>query len=330
MLETGLGQVGVEVVRDPNDGLSWRWLLRHRIDIDVIHFHWLQYHYERETTTQSGIALIKFAAKLALAVALGYRLVWTVHNLQPHELRYGRLDRICRHLMYRLVDDVVVHCNEARRQLEAWLGHRGSVSVIPHPNYIGIYPEVPGQQAARDQLGLDTSGLVFLCFGAVRPYKGIQDAIIAFRRIPDDHARLIIAGRPVNESIRQEINSLTQEDNRILTVLDFVPTSEVPRYYASADVVLLPFHRITTSGSVVLALSLSRPIIAPSLGCLPELVAADAGILYDPVEPDALLNAMKQCQERDLVSMARQAYDSVARFTPSDIARQYRTVYSGG
>ncbi len=328
LLEAGLRQLGVATADDPNDGLSWRWLLQNRGVVDILHLHWVQYHYDRDSALRSAWALFIFAAKLALARMLGYRLVWTLHNLEPHEQRHPQIDQACWRIMALLVQRVIVHCEETGRQLGLRYGRRRGVYVLPHPNYVGVYPPLPDQQEARRQLGLDDTNLVFLCFGAVRPYKGFQEAIKAFKELPDPEARLVIAGRPIDEAIAQEITSLAQDDRRIVAVLRFIPNAELPIYFSAADVVILPFRTVTTSGSAILAMSLARPVLAPALGCLPELLAEGRGILYDPTDPGSLARAMKRCRELDLKAMGRAAYERVAPFTPTEIAARHLAAYS--
>jgi beta-1,4-mannosyltransferase len=328
MLEAGLKAHGIETISDFHDELSWLWLLRSRSEVGVIHLHWLHYHYERETERLSRWALIRFISKLMLAKALGYHLVWTVHNLHPHESRFPKLDRACWQAVARLVHQIIVHCREVGYQLELRFGRRRHVHVLPHPNYVQFCSDLPSQQEARRQLGLGTASPIFLCFGIVRAYKGFQDAASTFTMLSGENARLIIVGRPVDEQIAREIRELTRADNRIMAVLEHVPDEDLPIYLASADVVVLPFRRIVTSGSAILAMSLGRPVIAPAIGCLPELVTEDAGILYAPNDEEALLHAMRRCWELDLESMGRRAYQRVTEFTPKEVARRHLAVYA--
>jgi hypothetical protein len=69
-----------------------------------------------------------------------------------------------------------------------------------------------------------------------------------------------------------------------------------------------------TSGTVILALSWPRPIVAPSLGCLPATVPGDAGILYDPGAPRALPEALERIRGFDLEAAAHAGLQGVQRF----------------
>lgn len=326
-LETGLRQLGVETVDDPSDGLSWRWLVRNRGQVDILHLHWLQYHYDRGTTLDSAWAWLIFIAKALLARLLGYGIVWTLHNLEPHEQRHPRLDWACRLVVSWLAHRVIVHCEEARRQLRSVFGRRDGVAVVPLGNDLSFYAQLPAREDARQRFGFAEGDLVFICFGAIRPYKGFQDAIVAFKRLTNPTARLVIVGRPIDEQIAHEIRALAHDDSRIQAVLELVPGDDLLAYIMAADVALLPYRKILTSAATMTAMSLGRPVIAPKLGCLPELITESSGILYDPADPDALLKAMNLCWEVDLAAMGQRAYDAVALLTWQDSARKTRDLY---
>jgi beta-1,4-mannosyltransferase len=327
LLEEGLHENGVETANDPNDGLSWRWAIDRRHEIQVLHLHWLSQHYVLANGVRSALALALFAAKLALVHQLGYRIVWTVHNLQPHEQRYPRLDRLCWSYVARMADRVIVHSHDAEEKVATALGRRRHVYVVNHPHYISVYPNVPPLTEARRRLELADAELVLLCLGAVRRYKGFQDAITAFHQWPNDRARLVIAGRPFEDGLADELRAASQGDARVRLNLEFIPNSEVPTYLAAANAMLLPFRQIDTSGSAILAMSLRRPVITPAMGSLPELVTPGTGILYDPRAANGLSDAMRRCGAQDLLEMGEKAFQRVAGFTPYKVARQHLAVY---
>lgn len=329
LLEQGLQQHNIGCLHDNTDGLSWRWLWTHRGQIQVLHFHWLEYHYERATPLTSAVALGLFLLKLILARGLGYRLIWTVHNIQPHEPKHPHLDRVCWWALAHLIHAIVVHCQDTAKQVtHRWgMGAGRKTHVVAHPNYIGVYKTNIERHAARQQLSLDDDQPVFLYFGAVRPYKGIEDAIAAFRELQNSQARLIIAGRPLNSAIKAKIEALAMHDPRIRTIFDYVPATEVARYYTAADVVLLPFRHVQTSGSALLAMSMAKPVLTSAQGCLPELIAPETGLLYDPNEPGALAIAMQLILERDLRQMGECAQAQVRAFTPAQVGGRHAEIY---
>jgi glycosyltransferase involved in cell wall biosynthesis len=288
ILEAGLRSRGWEVADDPNDGLGWRWLVRERRRVQILHLHWFQYHYTRSSSLSSLLAWVRFSFKLAMARLIGYRIVWTVHNIEPHEARFPRLDFAAGWWLARVANQVIVHCEYVRGETARLFKRTKNVISIPHPELSSPDGSLVSSDEARRRLALGTDVFVYLCIGLIRSYKGFVDAARAFQRLPGGHLRLVIAGRPADAQVEAELRSLAEADERIILRLGYIPDADLPVYLQACDVVIFPFRKVATSGSVTLAMAYARPAIAPSMGCLPEFLADGAGILYDPAEPDGL------------------------------------------
>ena len=90
---------------------------------------------------------------------------------------------------------------------------------------------------------------------------------------------------------------------------------------------VFPFRATMTSGSVILALSRARPVIAPALGCLPTVVSPGAGLLYDPGRKEPLLRAMEEVRAWDREAASEAALECVRRFDWDRIAEQTLEAY---
>ena len=86
----------------------------------------------------------------------------------------------------------------------------------------------------------------------------------------------------------------------------YAPDEKVPLYFAAADVVVLPFREVTTSGSAVLALSLGRPIVAPRIGALRDLPES-VGFLYKNGELVAALSEALNAAPEELADRSAAA-----------------------
>ncbi|HJQ75403.1 MAG TPA: glycosyltransferase, partial [Gaiellaceae bacterium] len=218
-------RLGVEVV-DGRSGL--RWLLAHRRRVRVLHFHWPERHFRRGRL----VAALGFGLRLLAARLLGYRIVWTVHNLAPHE-GVGLGDRLVRTLLARL-GTLIVHCEAARGPL----GRAGRrAHVIPHGSYVGRYPNSVSQPAARTRLGLDPAARVLLAFGQVRPYKGLDELVEAFRSLPAGAAELVVAGQPVGFDDGAAALAARAGDG-VRLFLRHVPDAEVQVFLNAADLLV--------------------------------------------------------------------------------------------
>jgi glycosyltransferase involved in cell wall biosynthesis len=315
ILREGLELQGL-IVDETNTGVfGRRWLWQHRKEICALHFHYIQQFYAYEETRARLRWVMRFASNLKLANLLGYQTAFTLHNLQPtYPLWPTWVDRLGQTAAIRLTNAVIVHDESAKEVVCTRFKRRRGVYVIPHPHYIDVYPNTITQAEARRRLGLSGDHTVFAFVGGIRPNKGVNRLISAFKRLQMPNLRLVIAGKPwPPPEYIENLRHTSADDERIQLHLGFIPTEDMQVYLNAADVVVLPFRSIFTSGSTILAMSFKRPVVVPALGCLPSLVTPDVGICYTPPdELDALEAALKQCIELDLVTMGERAYQRVA------------------
>jgi glycosyltransferase involved in cell wall biosynthesis len=201
--------------------------------------------------------------------------------------------------------------------------------VVPHGSYAGAYPDLESREAARARLQLPAAARVLLFLGAVRGYKGTQELATAFAAVGDADARLVIAGKPREPAVEATLREAAAADPRILLRLGYVPDEEVGGVLRAADAVVLPFRDILTSGSAILAMTYGLPVVAPALGCLPETVPPDGGILYEPDAPDALADAIRASLTADLVTMGAAAAARAAELDWGPIAERTAELYRG-
>jgi glycosyltransferase involved in cell wall biosynthesis len=283
--------------------------------VEVLHFHWPELYF-RPHRLRSAVG---FAARLVLARLLGYRLAWTVHNAAPHE-GATRGTRLVAATLCRLAR-LIVHCEAGRRA-----GGRAlrRAAVIPHGNYLGCYPDGVDAAGARARLGLERDARVLLAFGQVRPYKGLDALVRAFAAVDAPDARLVIAGAPMagGEAVLGAV-----ADPRVHVLLGHVPDEQVQLFFRAADLVVLPYRAVLSSGAAMLAFSFGRGIVAPRLGCLAQLDGKGAAILYDPGVTDGLEEALRWALAVDAGRLGRQALRLARAVSWDTIARRHLAVY---
>jgi glycosyltransferase involved in cell wall biosynthesis len=277
------------------------------------------------------MTLIRFKLLILFARLLGYRIVWTMHNLKPHEPAAGRLDDDAIAFMAAHAS-TAVHCERARELLEEKAG-LVRTAVIPHGNYIGYYPVRHSRESARKELGIDGDKTVFLFFGMIRMYKGIGELCESFRAVGAGDAMLLIAGKPYEEREEDFIDAVREEftESGIRFVCDFIPDDEVAKYFLACDFAVFPYRNVLTSGSVILALGFGRSIIAPRIGCIAELEDEGVGIFYDPEEEGGLERAIRAAlRVESTEEMARRARDLARGLSWRTIAEEYLSLYGQG
>lgn len=265
--------------------------------LHIIHLHWhhslfLVKPSRFKTIIKSTISLLQ----LLFVRMAGVKLVWTVHNLTNHEDTHQNLEKIFTKILARLSDGIIVHCETAKKEICRALDIRKKekICIIPHGNFIGCYENTISQEKARNQLNLSNSKITFLFLGEVRYYKGVLELIDAFKCLDCKSAQLIIAGKPYNKQISEEIQRMINGNKNIRTVLEFIYDNDLQKYINATDIMVFPYRHIFTSGGILLAMSFDKPIIAPRLGCITDTLDSLGSVLYDSSEKGGLLKAMEK------------------------------------
>ncbi len=324
MLATSLKAAGVQVIALPALGRS------RSTEVDVVHLHWLESLAPSDGSRPLGAALTGArAAKLALTLRTlhrrGVAVVWTVHNLRPHEPVHPRLERMLARAVLAASDQAIVHSEHARARTSEHLGHRDKLNVIPHGNYVGAHPPARRSRGAlREELGLPPDVFVYLSFGQVRAYKRLPVAIAAFRSIRDEGVRLLIAGEPRDAEEAARVRRLAAADHRILLDLRHIPDDEVADLHSVADAAILPYRELFSSGALLLALSLALPVVAPRRGTAHEVAAGPA---LESFDENGLLTALIAVRRGDQLERRRAALAAAERFDWHDVAARTADVY---
>ena len=285
------------------------WLERHRGDHEVLHLHWLHGFYRTEELQSTVARCSSFCDNLLYArQTLGYRIVWTMHNFYPHERPFPQVDHVARLFVAQQADTVIAHCPYAADLCRTHF-YREAVEIVPHGHFIDVFPNEITQADARTRLGIAADAFVYLFFGNARTYKGIDRLIQAFRKVDLEDANLLLMMRSAfNADYARELSEMAAGDPRIhVHESDLFPEVDFQIYLNSADVAVTPFAEVLTSGSTIAALGFGLPVILPARGCLPELIDPSMGILFDPEDPGALPQAMREIRGRDLPAAGRAA-----------------------
>jgi len=208
---------------------------------------------------------------------LGVNLVFTAHNVLPHE--NSRVDYLIRFIVYKSAKVIIVHSEYMKNKLEnGFRIDREKIRVIPHGNFDHYTSREPISKAeARASLKLSDMDNVALFFGFIREYKGLDLLLDAYevcvRR--GNPLRLVIAGAPrtpeLGDYYRRRIGRITTDDS-IMFHAGFIPSEKVATYFIACDVVILPYKEIDHSGIVHLAYSFGRPLIATNVGDFSEVI----------------------------------------------------------
>jgi glycosyltransferase involved in cell wall biosynthesis len=305
LLYDELAAHGFELAEDAH--LTLGWLVRSRGGADYLHFHWPQPFWRHESGPRrqrgplSYLKLGLFAARLAAARLLGYRIAWTIHQVYPHEVESERLDRLGAVVLARFANVLVAHDEGTLEAARRDLGRPARrVTVIPHGSYIGVYPEGRGRGDVREELGIPGESFVFLCFGDLRLYKEVARLLTAFSATELPGAVLVVAGTVCAAEQGDAVEAHAAADPRIRPLLSFVPEERVSELFGAADAAVIARGDGGTSGSLILALSMGVPAVAARTVSYEDLLDGGAGgWLFEPGDTASLRAALEEAAGTD-------------------------------
>ena len=279
------------------DGVDWfwvptlgraLWLLAHRRP-DVLILQWW-----------TGTVLHTYLALAAVARALGTKVVVEFHEaLDPGEDGLAWVSRyvgLGAPWLFRLASGYVMHSAYDRQLVTDRYGAMtGPIAIIPHATYDHYRKGGRWRAASEECCNL-------LCFGLIRPYKGVEDLIRAFDALPAheiDRYWLTVVGETWEGwTLPGELIARSRYRDRITFINRYVSDDEVDAIFAGADVVILPYRRCSQSGTLHVAMHYGLPVVVTSVGGLVEAVAGYGGaVLTEPANVAALVAALRRAAD---------------------------------
>jgi beta-1,4-mannosyltransferase len=291
---------------------------------DILHVHWPDSYVNNKRLWKSLQRIIVLGLVVIASRFWGTKLIWTVHNLEPHDAYHPALAGRFMQWFARRCDGLIFLSNASRQDFLARHGERAGIpfAIIPHGHYRAVHGEPMDRPAARERLGLSGSGRLLLMFGMLKPYKNAARLIEAFRPLANGDVDLIIAGAPASPAYAAQLKSFAADMPNVRLITGFIPDRDVATYFSAADLVVLPYRKVLNSGAALLALSFDRPLLAPRLGSFEELqagVGAEWVHLYD--DPEITTPVIEAClrrvggKERDKCDLTSYEWNDISRET---------------
>ncbi|MDD6283606.1 MAG: glycosyltransferase family 4 protein [Oribacterium sp.] len=227
------------------------------------------------------------------------KLVYTVHNLLPHEAPeksrrlYGRFYAAC---------DLLITHNEYTAKLlrENYRIPGSKIYVIPH----GAYATLSNHKKEKRR----SDGICrFLQFGIFRQYKGIDILLKAIALIPKDqrqHFHFTIAGAwfPALDSTDYKKMAEQLEITDAVTIIaKHIGDDQIEKLYNDADYCLFPYRSIYGSGALLMAYTFGKPVIASNIPAfVEETNCGETGLLFQNGSPEALKEAIIKIADCDI------------------------------
>lgn len=247
------------------------------------------------------------------------RVILQCHNIgdkEPAAWKRWLTDRVLRR-----GDVLVVHAQTEADDAARRTSRRIVKTFLPVHALGGA---IPTRAEARRRLGL--RGNVALFFGHVRPFKGLDVALRAWRLLQTE-VTLVVAGEAWWKS-ESEYRELAKGLENVRFDFRFIPDAEIATYFAACDVVLAPYRIEAQSGVALTAFHFARPVIASNVGGLPEIV--DAEMLFPSEDHPALaarIDAFFARSDRD--ALERRAADSARKYSWEEYGALFGRLVAG-
>ena len=266
----------------------------------------------------------------------GIRLVYTAHNILPHES--SKIDRFLKYIVYKSSHGIIVHSAFIKDALlKSFKVDPNKIHVVPHGNFDHYLPETSiSSQEARDELGLAEDDVVLLFFGYIRAYKGLDMLLEAFDIAASKNKRLklVIAGMPHTAELEKSTKAFIEKSaakDRILFHGRFIPHEEIKHFFVSADLVVLPYKHIYHSGIIHLAYSYGKAVLATNVGDFSETIVQEkSGYIVPENTVESFANHLLKLAENEELLPGMGAYArnlSSSKYSWTDIGKKTEAVY---
>ena len=135
---------------------------------------------------------------------------------------------------------------------------------------------------ARRELGWEPEGTVFLCLGALSERKNVLRLARAFERRGEGTLAFVGDGE-----LRDAL-----EGRKGIRLVGRVRHDDVPTWIAACDVLCQPSLLEPFGLATLEAMAAGRSVVSTRIGGPPEFVTEGAGVLVDPEDEDALVEAL--------------------------------------
>jgi glycosyltransferase involved in cell wall biosynthesis len=167
--------------------------------------------------------------------------------------------------------DLIINISQADQNSALSYGIGKDKSVVVRNGISEFDPPSEPIHVRQERLGMDVSKINVLFVGRFDRQKGFDLVLDAFQQLDPERYHLHAIGDFVVSNVRSKNNDLG-ELARNVSLLGWKDRSELPPYFAAADVVVMP-SRWEGFGLVAAeAMRMQTPVLATSVGALPELV----------------------------------------------------------
>jgi glycosyltransferase involved in cell wall biosynthesis len=262
-------------------------------------------------------------------------LIVTRHHLDQHHLLGRRVHVELDRLTARMTDHVIVPAAAVKDHMVTVENlEPARIEVIPHGLDLGEFaPRATAGGLVREEFGLDGAFVVGYV-GWLDPAKGLPNLLAAAGALRGriDDLRVLVLGDHPDPAIRQGVVSEIERRGLGRKVILAGHRSDVAACMQAMDVLAHPSQSEALPQVLIEAMAVGTPVVASSVGGIPEIVeAGKTGILVPPGDCAALAIAIEGLY-RNPGLRERYAQASVVRarshFSAAQMVQRHLDCYS--
>ena len=300
-----------------------------------LHLHWLgNIIGDTENSDVANQRVEEFLQQIDTMKDNGFSIIWTVHNILPHDAVLQDCQIKLRVELVKRCDIIHTMCGDTIQLSEAFFSlPEDKIVNVPHPTYETFYPTQYSDLESRFQLNINHDEFVFLFFGSIQAYKGLHDLVRAFKELDsrtDKKLKLIIAGKVYNQSNFKTIKNEIDASENIALFQNRIPNEDVQHYFKAANVCVCPYRITLNSGVAHLSHTFGTPVIGPNVGGFKELLSDGGGYTYEQLNFEDLVLAMEKSLTMDFDKERKKILKINQKYNPDQISSQFAGIISRG
>ena len=231
-----------------------------------------------------------------LTKILGMKVVYTIHDVVSFEDSNSN-EKLTKWI-YKRVDKILTHNDFSMRIFKEHYTSIGTeVDVIPHGNYVPFLNIQTDSIASKIHLGIPQDKKILLFFGMIKKVKGLEVLLNSLKVVVENNPDviLVIAGKvwENNFSVYQKIIDENNLADHCIIHNKFIPHEDVDHYYASSDLIVLPYKRIYQSGVLMMSMSYEKAVLVSNLPPFIDVVQdMETGFVFESENPTSLANKL--------------------------------------
>jgi beta-1,4-mannosyltransferase len=300
---------------------------------NVLHLHWLTpFVIPVNNSIARFLSSVYVISFILWTKLLGFKLVWTMHEILPHEKEFHN-DIYIRKLVSNFSNSLILHSQHSKQDAIDLGFNLQNSCVIPIGSYTEPYLNDTTKEEARGKLGISDAEFVFVFFGLIKQYKGIENLLVSFEKLMHTNSthniHLVIAGKCLDDGVLNIMqNYAMRYPTRIHLYNKHIPDEEVQLYFNASDIAVFPYEKNTTSSSILLAFSFGKPIIAPLLGSIND-IPRGLGFFYDSNDKMGLIKSMIKAitGKNNLSKIGIKGRNYINNLSWNDISTKHLEIY---